>query len=228
MPVSLPRFLKAPQALAERDAGAARQRRAARFFADRRAATAVEFALIAAPLLLTIMEVLQTALYVYFSGQLNHATQVAARQILTGSIQNAATSASDFQTKILCPLLPSVMSCNNVFVNVYAFSEGTTIPSGFNNFVSGSPPSIKIPSLTSTGIFCPGMPQQPGSGQQSPQYVYVQVLYAMPLFGSVWLPVTTTTYNGKTVKVISSSAAFRNEPFIQTSTTPYSTAYPSC
>ncbi len=57
----------------------------------------------------------------------------------------------------------------------------------------------------------------PGAGQQYPQYVYLQVFYAMPLFGSVWLPVTTTTYNGQTVKLISSSAAFRNEPFIQTS-----------
>ncbi len=209
-------------------AGDARQGRTRQLFADRSGATAVEFALVAAPMLLTVMAVLQSGLFVYFSGQLDHATQAAARQILTGSVQNATTSASDFRTKILCPLLPSVMSCSSVIVNLQAFSGGS-YPSGFNAFVNASQTGIILPPLDNTKTtFCPGTPQLPGAGQQFPQYVYLQVYYAMPLFGSVWLPVTTTTYNGKTVKLIGSSAAFRNEPFIQTSGTSYQTAYPKC
>ncbi len=215
--------------IAGRKPGAASQRHCRGLFIDdRRAAAAVEFALVAAPMLLMVMAVLQSALYVYFSGQLDHATQNAARQILTGTIQNAGTSAADFRNKILCPLLPSVMSCNNVVVNLQAFSGGT-YPSGFYNFVNSAKTGIIIPPLDNSQTnFCPGTPQLPGAGQQYPQYVYLQVFYAMPLFGSVWLPVMTTTFNGQTVKLIGSSAAFRNEPFIQTSGTSYQAAYPKC
>jgi hypothetical protein len=168
-------------------------------------------------MLFTLMAVLQSALFVYFSGQLDHATQAAARQILTGTTQNASTNASDFRTKILCPLLPGVMSCNNVIVNLQAFNSAS-YPSGFNAYVNAAQTALIVPPLdNSKTSFCPGSPGQ---------YVYLQVYYAMPLFGNVWLPVTTTVLNGQTVKLVGSSAAFRNEPYQATST--YSTAYSSC
>jgi pilus assembly protein Flp/PilA len=197
----------------------ARPHCARQLFADRRGAAAVEFALVAVPMFLTLFEVLQSGLFVYFSGQLDHATQAAARQILTGATQNASTTASNFRTNILCPMLPSVMSCNNVIVNLQNFSEAPS-PGGFYAFVNASQTAIILPPLdNSKTSFCPGVPGQ---------YVYLQVYYAMPLFGNVWLPVTTTVYNGQTVKLIGSSAAFRNEPYQSTTSTPYSTTYPGC
>ena len=59
--------------------------------------------------------------------------------------------------------------------------------------------------------FCPG-----GSGQ----YVYLQVFYAMPLLGAIWLPAVTATFNGQTVKLVSAAAAFKNEPYQSTYTPP--------
>jgi Flp pilus assembly protein TadG len=203
------------RALPRHKPGTAGRPRVSSFFVNTRAATAVEFAILAAPMVFTLMEVLQSALFVYFAGQLDHATQDAARQILTGSMQNSSLTASQFQTQVLCPLLPSVMSCNNVTVNLQAFT-GSTYPSGFTAFVNSSETAVIIPTQT---VFCPGTPQQ---------YVYLQVYYAMPLFGNVWLPVTTTTNNGQVVKLIGSSAAFRNEPYQATSATPYSTTYTGC
>jgi Flp pilus assembly protein TadG len=203
---------KVLRALGWFELGAAHGRHAGRLVADNAGATAVEFAIIALPFLLMLMEVLQSALFVYFAGQLDHATQSAARQILTGSMQNASLTASQFRTQLLCPLLPSVMSCNNVIVNLQTVSEAVA-PNGFYTFVNASQTGLIIPPLDNTQTsFCPG------SGGA---YVYLQVFYAMPLLGNIWLPVTTTTFNGQTVKLIGSSAAFKNEPFQSGSNTPY-------
>jgi Flp pilus assembly protein TadG len=53
-------------------------RNARGFLKERKAAVAVEFAMIGAPLLLMILEIFQSALFVYCSGMFDHATQAAA------------------------------------------------------------------------------------------------------------------------------------------------------
>jgi Flp pilus assembly protein TadG len=185
-------------------------RNARGFLKERKAAVAVEFAMIGAPLLLMILEIFQSALFVYCSGMIDHATQAAARQIMTGSVQNGSLTAAQFRTNLLCPLLPATMPCSSVIVNLQTFSEAA-YPSGFYSFVNSTQTAIVIPPLDNTQTsFCPG-----GSGQ----YVYLQVFYAMPLIGAVWLPAVTTTFQGQTVKLVSAAAAFKNEPY-QSSYTP--------
>ena len=173
-------------------AGTARRLRG--FFRERKASAAVEFAMIGAPLLLMIFEIFQSALFVYFSGMLNHATQVAARQIMTGGVQNGSLTAAQFRTNLLCPLLPASMPCANVIVNLQTFSEAS-YPGGFYSFVNTAQTAIILPQLDNTKTsFCPG-----GSGQ----YVYLQIFYAMPLLGAAWLPAATTIFQGQTVKLVS-------------------------
>jgi len=166
--------------------------------------------MIGAPFLLMILEIFQSALFVYYSGMLNHAAQSTARQIMTGSVQNEGLTATQFKTNLLCPLLPATMSCSSVIVNLQTFSEAG-YPGGFYAFVNSTQTGIIVPPLNdSQTSFCPG-----GSGQ----YVYLQVFYAMPLIGTVWLPAVTTTFQGQTVKLVSAAAAFKNEPY-QSSYTP--------
>jgi Flp pilus assembly protein TadG len=182
------------------------------FIKGRSAATAVEFGLIAVPFMAMMLEILQNAFFVYVSGALDQATVAAARQIMTGSVQNQSLTAAQFRTQILCPMLPLTMSCNNVIVNIQNYSES----SGFTSFLNAAQTSIVVPPLNNTKTsFCPG-----GTGQ----YVYVQVFYAMPLLIAAWLPVVTTTYNGATVRLVSAAAAFKNEPFTATS----NPTYPGC
>ncbi len=127
-----------------------------RFIAEQKAGVAVEFAMIGAPFLLMILEIFQSALFVYDSGMLNHATQAVARQILTGSVQNANLTATQFRTNLLCPLLPAAMSCSNVIVNLQTFSEAE-YPGGFYSFVNSTQTGIVIPPLDNTKTsFCPG------------------------------------------------------------------------
>jgi len=165
---------------------------------------AVELPIIGAPFLLMILEIFQSALFVYYSGMLNHATESAARQILVGSVQNGSLTQTQFLNNLLCPLLPAAMSCGNVIVNLQTVSEAG-YPGGFYAFVNRTQTAIIIPPLNNTQTsFCPG-----GSGD----YVYLQVFYAMPLILPVWLPTVTTTFQGQTVKLVSAAAAFKNEPY---------------
>ncbi|MGH6811045.1 MAG: TadE/TadG family type IV pilus assembly protein [Methylocella sp.] len=172
---------------------------------------AVEFAMIGAPLVLIFLEIFQSGLFVYDSASLNHATQAAARQIMTGEVQKEGLTAAQFRTNLLCPLLPATMPCGNVIVNLQTFSEAD-YPSGFYSFVNSTQTAIIIPPLDNTKTsFCPG-----GNGE----YVYLQVYYAMPLIGAVWLPVVTTTFQGQTVNLVSAAAAFKNEPYTNPYTPP--------
>jgi Flp pilus assembly protein TadG len=182
-----------------------------RFLQESKALAAVEFAIIGLPFLLMIAEIFQSALFVFDSAALDGATQAAARQILTGSVQNGSLTATQFRTNLLCPLLPAVMSCNNVIVNLQAFSA-VAYPGGYDNYVNSTQTAIIMPPLNNSQTsFCPG---------NSDQYIYLQVFYAMPLLGTVWLPAMTTTFNGQTVALVSASAAFKNEPYQSTYTPP--------
>lgn len=190
--------------------GLAPPRNAREFIRARTAVVAVEFAMIGAPFLLMVLEIFQSALFVYYSAMLDQAAQAAARKIMTGSVQNGSLTAAQFRTNVLCPQLPATMPCGNVIVNIRTFSEAA-YPGGFYSFVNAAQTAILMPPLDNNQTaFCPG-----GSGQ----YVYLQIFYAMPLVGAVWLPAVTTTFNGKTVKLVSAAAAFKNEPY-QSSYTP--------
>ncbi|HXN89055.1 MAG TPA: TadE family protein [Methylocella sp.] len=171
---------------------------------------AVEFAIIGAPLLLTIVAIFQSALYIYSSSRLDAATHVAARQIITGAVQGGGMTAAQFRTN-LCSLLPVTIPCGSVIVNLRTFSEAS-FPGGFYAFVNSTQTAIKVPPLDNTQTsFCPG-----GSGE----YAYLQVFYAMPMLGNVWLPAVTTTFQGQPVALVSAAAAFKNEPYTATYTPP--------
>ncbi|MGH6838576.1 MAG: TadE/TadG family type IV pilus assembly protein [Methylocella sp.] len=171
---------------------------------------AVEFAMIGLPLTAILLEIFQSGLFVYESGMLNHATQAAARQVMVGGVQNQNLTAAQFSKNYLCSLLPVTIPCGNVIVNLQTLSEAA-YPGGFYNFVNGAQTALIIPPLdNSQTSFCPG-----GSGQ----YVYLEVIYPMPLIGPAWLPTAKTTYQGKTVQLVVATAAFKNEPY-QSSYTP--------
>ncbi len=183
---------------------------ARQFLNERKAMAAVEFAMIGAPLLLTIVEIFQSALFVYNFSRLDAATHAAARQIITGAVQAGGLTAAQFRTN-LCSLLPATIPCGSVIVNLQTFSEAS-FPGGFYSFVNGTQTAINVPPLDNTKTsFCPG-----GSGE----YEYLQVFYAMPLLGSVWLPAITTTFNGQPVALVSAAAAFKNEPYTNPYTPP--------
>ena len=110
-----------------------RTRAVARFCLSRGGTTAVEFAFIAPPFLALLIAILQLASYLFAQQALQTAAVAAGRLILTGQVQNASLTQSQFKTNDVCPLLPTMFTCSNLYVNVQTYNNfsgaSTTIPS---------------------------------------------------------------------------------------------------
>ncbi len=174
-------------------------------------AVAVEFALIALPFLATLLVIMEEGLDLYMKSAIEHATTEAARSIFTGAAQNmtlngAALTQQTFIQNVVCPNLPSSLSCSNVFVNVVSFQQSYAAgATPYYTFLNTAKTAIAPPQLDNAkNSFCLG------SGSA---YVVLQVSYPLPVITDLLGSAKLATYNGRTVRVISYTAAFRNEPF---------------
>jgi hypothetical protein len=80
---------------------------------------------------------------------------------LTGQVQNASLTQSQFKTNDVCPLLPAIFTCSNLYVNVQTYSNfsgaSTTIPSltisssgtvsGTGSYTLGGPGEVMVLQL---------------------------------------------------------------------------------
>jgi len=172
---------------------------------DRRGAAAVEFALVSSMLICTILFIMMVGLILYMNQALDYATSKAARQVMTGSVQKNGTNQSDFRTQLLCPYLPTAMSCNNVIVNVQTLAEAAQ-PGGYYSFVRSDQRGLTIPTLANSGA-------QYNTGVQQ-SYVYIQVIYPITFLpGFLANMLGGATYNGSPAYLAISTAAFRNEQY---------------
>jgi Flp pilus assembly protein TadG len=89
--------------------------------------------LIAPPFLAVLIAILQMTSFLFAQQALQTAVVAAGRLILTGQVQNAGLTQSQFQTNDVCPLLPAFFTCSNLYVNVQTYTNfsgaSTTIPS---------------------------------------------------------------------------------------------------
>lgn len=181
--------------------------RASDYVGDEGGATTVEFALVGALAVLTIMFIMATGLVFYINQILDTATIRAARQVFTGKLQSQSTAVTLATFKQnLCSSLPATMSCSDVIVNLYIVPEAAQ-PSGYYTYVKADVSGLALPPLT------------PGSGQFNlgapGAYQYLQVIYPitfLPNIISTWLS-GGATYNGKPAYLAVSAAAFRNEQY---------------
>ncbi len=173
------------------------------FHHDRRGVTALEFALIAVPLLLMLFGILQVGFYLKSRNDLDLVTSAAARQIMVGSVQSqyAALTADQFKAAYLCPNLPSTFSCDQLVVTATMFDEADTAGAGFYTFVGGSPPTVQV--QTSEQTFCLG---------NGGNYVYLQVAYPLSALSSAF-GASALLGGLSSSGWLASSAAFKNEPF---------------
>ena len=181
-----------------------------RLLTQRSASAISEFAMVVPAFLLLVVETMQIGVYFYTSASLDHATNAAARQIMTGAVYSAGLTAAQFRTQILCPLLPASMSCSSIVTNIQNVPEAVS-PAGFYTYVNANATAIIAPTMDNKlTSFCPGIR---GS------YLYVQVYYAMPVISPIWYAAASVNWNGDTVHFVSAASAFKNEPF-QSSTQP--------
>lgn len=183
--------------------GPGRHRRR-RFLADEHAATAVEFALVAAPFLALIVAIIQTFLVIFAGQLLETVVSQSSRQILIGQAQSAGLSQSQFATQV-CDQVRILFNCNNLMIDVetYTSFSGTNVSSAFPQTNS------TLPALTfnAQGQVTNTWQYNPGTAGQ---VVVVRVMYQWPVFGGPLGFNLANLPNGN--RLIMAAAAFQNEP----------------
>jgi Flp pilus assembly protein TadG len=158
-------------------------------------AAAVEFGLVAAPFLVLLIAIFETAL-VFFAGRvLDETTEQASRYILTGQAQQSSMTQSAF-AKYVCQNTFALFDCNKFMINV-------------QNYNSFSAANIASPTLnfnaqgqvTNQWTYSPGNPGD---------IVIVQVMYEWPVIGLLGFNIANIGANNR---LLVSTAAFKNEPF---------------
>ncbi len=182
-------------------AGKRRRNRFGAFIKDRNAATAVEFALIAAPFLAIIAALIQTFLLFFAQSVLENAVRQSSRQILTGQVQTqdaslsqAAAVAAFHQT--VCNSAAVLFTCTGLMVDVQVAGQWSSANAG-------------LPTLTydSNGNVSNAWQFNPGNAGD---IVVVRVMYLWPVFFGPIAFNMANQANGS--RLIMASAAFQNEP----------------
>jgi len=181
---------------------AAPRRSARAFFRSRQGATAVEFALVAAPFLALLVAIFQSALVFFAQRMLDEATEEASRYIMTGQAQTANMTQAQF-ANYLCTssntatLVSALFTCNNIMVNVQ----------NYNSFASANTTS---PTLTFNAQGKVSNAWSYNTGNPG-DIVVVQVMYQWPIvLGPLGMNLSNLS-NGN--RLIVSTAAFKNEPY---------------
>ena len=176
------------------------------FRTDERGATAVEFALVASMLIVTILFVMSVGLVLYLNQTIDYATYRAGRQIMIGAVQKASTPQASFPSTYLCPYLPATLSCANTIVNIQTVAVGAQ-PSGYYAFANSNQTALILPPLNNNST-------QYSLGTQG-SYEYLQVIYPIQFLPSLITSFLSNgaTYNGAPAILLTSTTAFRNEQY---------------
>jgi Flp pilus assembly protein TadG len=167
-----------------------------RFARNTRAASAVEFALLALPLFALIFAALQWAIVLMAEQELETATEKAARLVMTGQVSSTSSasnylSQSDFQKKV-CTYLVALFNCSNVMVNMQTASTWAN--------ASTSAPSYAT-LQQNTWSYTTGTVGQ---------VVVLQVMYEWPIVSSLLGFNLANLSNG--TRLLMATSVFQNEP----------------
>lgn len=187
---------------------------AARFARAERGAAAIEFALVALPLMLLIFATLELGLVLLASTTLETATETAGRQIRTGQFQQGTSpSQTNFKALVCQNMTWLAGDCaTDVWVDVRTFTDFKTL---------------------ATKAKTPPMPQPPTPAKPNPDppptcfevggpdsIVLLRVYMRWKLFTPMMDGGMENMGPGTGLRLLSSATAFRNEPYDASQTTP--------
>jgi Flp pilus assembly protein TadG len=173
------------------------KRALSRFCLARNGTTAVEFALIAPPFLALIIAIFQMTAFLFAQQALQTAAVAAGRLILTGQVQNAGLTQSQFKTNDVCPLLAAMFTCSNVYVNVQSYNDFAAASTG-------------APTLTYNGNGTVSNTWAYNLGSPG-QVMVLQLVYQWPIISGPLGSVLPNLGNGTTEMM--GITAFRVEPY---------------
>lgn len=159
-----------------------------RFRCNRRGSAALEFALVAPVFFALLFAIIETGI-MFLAGQLLETiNQDSARMILTGQAQSASYSQSQFASYV-CNQVPALFNCSNIYIDVENYPS-------FSNIDITNPISSSCNVDTSNFKYSPGGPGD---------IVVVRLFYQWPLY--------VTPFGCGNKVLLSSTAAFKNEPY---------------
>ena len=171
-------------------------------------ATAIEFAMIGVPFLGLLCAIFQTALIYFEAAQLQEATQVGSRAILTQSAATGLTYGTFLQNYV-CPQMSGMFTCANLRMDLQSPANWTSASSldlgnFYNNPANTQATAITLPAAGSIAV--------------------VRILYPMSQMAAIvggtalqagsisTVTAGETTIGGQTVTVLMGIYAFRVEP----------------
>jgi Flp pilus assembly protein TadG len=156
---------------------------------------AVEFGLVAAPFLVLLIAILETAL-VFFAGRvLDETTEQASRYILTGQAQLSNMTQAQFANYV-CQHTFALFNCNNFMINVQTYNSFAT--------ANTAAPVLTFNAQGQVNNQWNYSPGNPGD------IVVVQVMYEWPVIGLLGFSIANI---GSNQRLLVSTAVFKNEPF---------------
>jgi len=175
----------------------ARRRRWRAFFADRKGATAVEFALIAPAFIALLVALIQTFLVFFAQQLLEQVVNQASRAILTGQAQGQGMTQAQF-AQAVCSNVVILFNCNGLMIDVQVASSWSSTNTGLPTLTYDASGNV-----TNVWQFNPG---------NQGDIVIVRVMYLWPVFlGPLGFNLSNQP-NGS--RLIMSSTAFMNEAFV--------------
>ena len=174
-----------------------KRRRWRAFVADQRGATAVEFALVAAPFIALLFALIQTFLVFFAQQLLETAVNQSSRMILTGQAQGQNMNQTQFAA-LVCSNLPILFNCANVMIDVEVAGSWSSANTGTPTLTFDSNGNV-----TNTWQYNPG---------NQGDIVVVRAMYQWQVFMG---PLGFNLANlGNGNRLIMASTAFMNEAFI--------------
>jgi len=167
-----------------------------RFRSAQRGATAVEFAIIAPAFLASLMAVFEITLFLFAQQTLQTAAVSAGRLIMTGQVQNAGTTQSQFAADV-CPMVQALFTCSKLMINVQSYSDFCSASTGAPTLTYNAQGQV-----TNTWTYAPGTPGD---------VMVVQLIYQWPIIGGPFGYVLSNLGNGTTEMM--GVSAFRIEPY---------------
>ena len=162
---------------------------------DERGAAALEFALVAVPLIALILAALQTAIIMFYDQALQTATEKSARQLMIGSVQDSGLNQAAFKS-LVCANAP-LFKCSGLMVDVESASAFSSIST-----------SALTLTYNASGAVTNSWTYSPGSAGD---IVILRVMYDWPVFGGPLALTLANQPNGAHLLV--GTAVFKNEPY---------------
>jgi len=162
---------------------------------------AISFALIAPPMLATVIAFFETALYLFAQQTLQNAAEMAARIFLTGQAQNSGMTQSQFSSAV-CPMVQPLFNCSSLMIDVQSYSTFSS--------ANTSEPTL---TYNANGSVSNSWSYNPGGcvTDVSPNIIVIRLIYQWPVIGGPLGFTLSNLANGSAE--ITGVSVFRVEPF---------------